>query len=203
MICIFGANAIEGFMKYFKAITPTILLFIAAFLIKGCADTEQRPSSNAAGEFPETELFNSTIIFTAKDIRSTIIRAKYIAKYSGEKRAFGKSIDADFYDENGEYTSNLVADSGWIDEKSQKMEVRGDVVLINNEGAKLETQSLTWDSDIKKIVTDDFVRITRKNDILTGYGLRTDQKLENIEILRNIQGKVEELPEEDSIDGGK
>ncbi|MBD3233057.1 MAG: LPS export ABC transporter periplasmic protein LptC [candidate division Zixibacteria bacterium] len=174
-----------------------LILSFVVFFATNCAETDKPPEGNNETEMPESELYNATIVFTAKGVRNTVIRAEYIAKYSDKQETFGKGIHADFYGEDGEHTSDVVADSGWFDEDGQKMEVMGDVVVINEDGTKLETESLRWDPSTDKIVTDDFVKVTRGKDILTGYGLRTDQKMENIEILRNVKGTVKDIPEDE------
>jgi len=173
------------------------MLSIGVFL--SCAKTEKTPAGNSESDIPESELHNSTMVFTVKGIRNTIVKTSYIAKYSEKKESFGRDIRADFFDENGIHTSDMVADSGWFDEKNQKMEVMGNVVVVNEDGTKLETESLRWDPNIDKIVTDDFVKITRGEDILTGYGLRTNQKMSNIQILRDVKGVVKDVPEDEEF----
>jgi hypothetical protein len=45
-------------------------------------------------------------------------------------------------------------------------------------------------------VTNDFVKITKKTDVITGYGLETDEELKHFVIKRNVKGKITEIPEE-------
>lgn len=51
-----------------------------------------------------------------------------------------------------------------------------------------------------KIVTDDFVTITKDQNVITGYGLEADQQLKHFIIKKQVKGKIEELPEEDIKD---
>jgi len=176
------------------------ILTILVFIISGCGTENKHPIENTSIKHPETELKDATIVLTDKGIRNAVVRAAYIAKYSDTKETFARELDADFYDDNGIHTSNLVSDSGWINEEDQNMEVLGHVVVVNSDGVKLETESLTWDQSINRVVTDDFVKITRGNDILTGYGLITDQRMESIKILKDVKGKIEEVPE-DELEG--
>ncbi|MBD3170458.1 MAG: LPS export ABC transporter periplasmic protein LptC [candidate division Zixibacteria bacterium] len=181
-------------MKHLKYLIA--LLLILSF--SGCTDPEPPRTNEQSVEYPQSELYNSTIILTAKGVKNTELNAEYIAKYKDKKETFTRGIDAVFYNEEGEKISDLVADSGWVNEETQMMEVLGNVVVVNDEGVKLETESLRWDPQIDKIVTDDFVKITTEDgDILTGYGLQTDQRLRKFKILKNVQGKIEKLPEEE------
>ncbi len=172
-----------------------IIILLASFLLTFCSKTEKQPAGNSRTEYPQSELYNTTIIFTVKGVRNTVVHSAYIAKYSDKKETFSKELKADFYDKSGKHTSFLTADSGWIDEANQKMEVLGNVVVVNDDSAKLETESLKWDPNIDKIVTDDFVKITRGGDVITGYGLQTDQRLSKIKILKDVKGKVKDIEE--------
>ena len=106
----------------------------------------------------------------------------------------------DFYDKEGKLTTVLVADSGVIRERKRKFEALGNVVVTTDEGIKLETQSLRWDPESAKIVTDDFVTITKDKDVITGYGLEADQELKHFVIKRRVRGEIKELPQEDLKD---
>jgi LPS export ABC transporter protein LptC len=66
--------------------------------------------------------------------------------------------------------------------------VRGDVVVTSEEeGTTLKTESLRWDANRKKIVTDDLVRQERTNTIITGQGLEADPDLEKVVIKKNVK----------------
>jgi len=106
----------------------------------------------------------------------------------------------DLYDKKGNHTSVLVADSGLIRERKQKLEALGNVVVTTDEGVKLETESLRWDPEGAKIVTDDFVTITKDKDVITGYGLEADQELKHFKIKKNVKGQIKELPDEELKD---
>lgn len=54
--------------------------------------------------------------------------------------------------------------------------LEGDI-YVEARGARLETNSLTWDRDSELISTTDLVRIIRKSDLLVGEGLTAKQDL--------------------------
>jgi hypothetical protein len=65
-----------------------------------------------------------------------------------------------------------------------RMTATGNVVVQTEDGARLETESLYWDRQSKKIRSEEFVRITHRGDpeVLTGRGLTTDPDLELVHI---------------------
>ena len=50
---------------------------------------------------------------------------------------------------------------------------------MNNKGEKLNTEKLVWDQKKQIIYTDKFVRITTKNEVLTGEGMESKQDFSN------------------------
>jgi LPS export ABC transporter protein LptC len=176
-----------------------IVIVLILLLISACGKDESNAPS-LSGNVPDQVMENSTITFSEQGIRSAVIWAKYVDVYERLDLKRAKQVRVDFYDKEGKHTSVLVADSGMIQEKKRKFEALGDVVVTTEEGIKLATQSLRWDPQITKIVTDDFVTITRGKDVITGYGLEADQELKHFVIKKQVKGKITEIPEEDIKD---
>jgi LPS export ABC transporter protein LptC len=61
--------------------------------------------------------------------------------------------------------------------------VRRNVEILNVKGEVLNTEELRWDQKTGKIITDRFVKITTKDQIITGQGLISDQSFTDWEIL--------------------
>jgi LPS export ABC transporter protein LptC len=54
------------------------------------------------------------------------------------------------------------------------LEAKNDVVVINENGEKLNTEQLFWDQKEQKITSNTFVKITRKTEIIMGDGLESN-----------------------------
>lgn len=81
------------------------------------------------------------------------------------------------------YAKKIAKDNLWI--------ARGNVVIVNNEGAKLETELLYWDMNKKLIYSDAYTRLTKDGEIIEGNdGFKSDQNLKN-PVIKNITGIVE------------
>jgi len=78
----------------------------------------------------------------------------------------------------------LTASKGTLFQKENKLEITGNVIVINSDGKKLETESLTWYEKEKRLVSNKPVKITfPEGDVLSGSGLRADTKLNKITLL--------------------
>jgi LPS export ABC transporter protein LptC len=133
---------------------------------------------------------------------SAIVRAKLTAPQldqygdrSGGKKNYSempKGMLVIFYNSLGLEENRLKADYG-ISHESEKgkerMEAKRNVQVINQKGDKLETEHLIWDAATKEIYTDKFVKITTKEEVIWGDGLKANQDFSKYEIL-HPQGTI-------------
>ena len=167
-----------------------IILISGILVLLGGCQREQPQKAPLSRNLPDQVLSNATMVFTQNGKKTTVIKAKTIAKWTNKDLTQAESLMVDFFNEKGEHTSQLVADSGWIKEKAQMLGVWGNVHVITDEEVKLETQTLNWDPSKKKITTEDFVKITKDKDVMTGYGLESDQELKNVKIKTEVKGEI-------------
>jgi LPS export ABC transporter protein LptC len=178
---------------------PVWIVICLMILVSACSRDESSAPRTPV-DMPDQIIENSTIIFSEKGIRSAAIHAQVVAVYERLDLKKATKVHVDFYDQTGNRTSVLVADSGLIQEKKQKFEARGNVVVTTPEGVKLTTESLRWNPETNKIVTDDFVTVTKGKDVITGIGLEADEQLKHFVIKKKVQAQIEEVPEEDFKD---
>jgi LPS export ABC transporter protein LptC len=70
------------------------------------------------------------------------------------------------------------------------MEARGNVIVRNFEKKQqLNTESLIYDLNTKKVRTEEFVKITTPDRIITGRGMESDELFGNWTI-RNVSGTI-------------
>lgn len=130
---------------------------------------------------------------------SAQVRAKLIAsrlnQYVGKKTyiELPKGMEIIFYNEKKEQKTKLTANYG-IGYNSDgtelnKMEAKKNVVVINEKGEKLNTEHLIWDALTKQIYTEEFVKITTKDETIWGDGLKANQDFSNYEIL-HVKGSI-------------
>ena len=96
-----------------------------------------------------------------------------------------------FYESDGTVGSTLTSKKARIFDlpDNQVMEAERDVVVVNNEGDTLNTERLIWDQKTAEITSGAFVRVSRKDEIITGTGLRANQDFSRYRISK-ISGIV-------------
>lgn len=74
--------------------------------------------------------------------------------------------------------------------KKELWELKQDVEAVNMKEEVINTELLYWDQKKHTIYSDQYIKITRQSEIITGYGFESDEKLENYKI-KNISGILE------------
>lgn len=178
-----------------KYILITILLFLAV----GCTQNETNPKTGTepvdTAATPDTELQEATIYLYKKERITTEINALRIMKFDNIDSMMAYTLDIDLIDSTGKVTTQIVGDSGVIREAAGVLRIFGNVLVETENGLKLETDYLWWDSNTDRIKSDDFVKITRveTGDVMSGWGLDSDKDLSTIKILDRVSGSINDL----------
>lgn len=114
----------------------------------------------------------------ASNMESTDLETKF---YNGFKLII--------YDKNLRELAVITSDSALDQKEKEVVKVSNNVILTNSENEQLNTDSLIWNKHDKKIYTDGFVTISKKNQVIMGYGFSSDENFTNYS-LRNITGTI-------------
>jgi LPS export ABC transporter protein LptC len=161
-----------------KMANKTVVLLIAfLFIMQGCRKEEDQATEHISALEQSIEKFSVTE--TRNGSPNWILDAESAQILEEEEKIFLKSPKIDFYQE-GEYASTLVADKGRINTKDYDIWGEGECVLTTKKGEILETSDLHYKSDIKKIVTEEKVKLVRKDETIYGRGMEATPDLESI-----------------------
>ena len=109
------------------------------------------------------------------------------------KREFPNGLEVFFLDKEQKVQSWLIGKYAIEDENKHIITVQDSVVLFNHNQEKLETDELIWDQGTNMISTKQFVRITTKDEQITGYGFEADREFKYWRIIAP-QGNVKINP---------
>ncbi|MBS1506439.1 MAG: LPS export ABC transporter periplasmic protein LptC [Bacteroidetes bacterium] len=165
------------------------LLVGLSFALVSCVSKETTKIVEYEGPLRQAE--NMVMYRTEKEKMKVILQAKKFNEFQNGDQEFPEGLYIEFYDDLGNKTSTLRANSAYFFKQEYKWRGRGKVEVINlTEGQQLNTEELFWKPDTKKIFTDKFVTITEKNDVIYGTGMVANQDMTNYKIL-NTSGKLE------------
>lgn len=92
-----------------------------------------------------------------------------------KKLVLPEGVFVEFFNDSGKVKSWLKADYAVNFESESRMEVRRNVVVLNQKGEKLQTEKLVWSRKDGKVYTDEPVTIRRGDEIVHGKGLEASE----------------------------
>jgi LPS export ABC transporter protein LptC len=169
-----------------------LCLAISALLYAGCEEKIQPSvlSTMDSRNMPQQESWNSTITISDSGHITAIIDAGRIRIYElSQKTQMSEGVKARFFNPEGKQTSLLTSEEGSVDEATNNLEARKNVVVVSSDSSRMSTEQLFWDNQRQLIYTPAFVRITTPKEKLQGKGFESDQSLKHYRIF-HVTGKT-------------
>lgn len=184
-----------------------IVLFMFASILAACrndiADIRAITDKNTK---PVQTSYNASYTFSEKGLKQTRLEAGLLEQYKVEGEddyiVASGGFKMIFFDSLQLEEARVTADSGRYEEKKKTLMARGNVLLLNTQGEKLETEELIFDQDSALIYTDKRVKITLSGGtVLHGLGLRSNDNFTRYRIIKPTGDLV--LDEDQNTDHGE
>jgi len=164
------------------------MLLITFISLISCSEEKVKPKiedNSIQGEIPIHESWNSKVVFSREGKLKAILYTNHLKKYELQKITFLEGVKVDFFNTEQKKTTTLTSKYGKVDDVTMDMYAIDSVVAVNDSGTVLKTSELMWRNKDQKILTDKFVSIKSKEEIIEGYGFESDQHLTNY-VIYNI-----------------
>ena len=191
--------------KYHSKLASFVLAVIClstAYLAASCS--QEGVSGSEGGERgilpPSQRMEDFTLVESRGGVKKWELKAVSAEAYDEQGEILAQDVVVDFYD-GGVVSSRMWADKGRLDQSSRNLEASSNVVMMSIEdGTKLETELLWWDSAKETVRTDrPVIMTTKENDRIEGAGMEALPnmkiiKVENVHgIIRNVDRVEKEL----------
>lgn len=135
---------------------------------------------------PDQSARNVDIQYSQKGLVVLRVQAPLLNQFGGKEpyNEMPEGVKVETYDSAKNVSSVLTANYAIQYTNTEVMEAKYNVVVINDKGEKLNTEHLTYDPKEEQIVSDEFVKITTKDQVIMGEGLIADQDFSNYKILK-------------------
>ena len=160
----FGGLLIHQF--YMK--TPFRIIVIMASLATmslSCAnDMEVLKKIIDPEEEPDVTVINAELFYSDSARLQAKIITPVVKKYESAKNArdeFPQGLHVWLYEKTGELKAEITANWANRDITTELWEARSNVVLINVEGQKLETEQLFWDQKKGEVYSQKYTKLTK------------------------------------------
>lgn len=169
-----------------------IFTFFIVTLFTSCVNDPAKVNSfSKNAKIPLQTINDVDLLYTDSAELKVRMRAPVMEQFGGINpyEEMAKGVKVEFYNSEGVVASSLTANYAINKKREQIMEAKNDVVVVNIKGEQLNTEHLIYDAKKRRIHTDAFVKITTKDQVITGTGLESDERFEEYEI-KNISGII-------------
>ena len=166
------------------------LVVLAAAL--ACGEPGATPPANtkASADTADQTLFGIRLVLSDHGIQRALMQSDTAFTYEDNSRTELRVVRSTFYTEAGVRNGNLTSREGTYNVRSGNMEARGNVVVISEDGRKLETPQLRYDPGRNEISSDSSFVMTTPTDVVTGIGFTADPNLNTVRIHRAAAGRT-------------
>lgn len=185
------SNYIKQQIKLFRI---AALILGAAILFFACENStlEEIKAFSSPENLPVLEASDFETLITDSGVIRYQVKAPKVLRFETEKDAyleFPEGVELIRFDENHNITSSLTANYAKQFVAEKKWEAKNNVIATNTQGDTLKTEHLIYEEEKDKIYTEEFVRIIKPDQIITGVGFQSDQSLQNWRI-KNPKGTI-------------
>ncbi len=126
------------------------------------------------------------ITLTEQGNMKALIKSQVLERDDGNSQLKLKdNVKVDLYDDDYQHSSLITSHYAFINEKENKINAFGDVIVVADNGQQLFTDSLLWDNKLDKIFTDASLTFISGNlDTLYGTGFESNIDLTNWKITK-------------------
>ena len=173
--------------------TPHFFYILMLLCVLGCSSKSEKTTVlEYNGKFPDESARNIEIIMSEEGKITFTLYAPLMNTYYGDEPYvdFPEGIKVSSYT-NGEVHSTLTADYAITDERSQRYEARGNVVIVDLvKEESILTEKIIWNKMTKRIYSDvEITRIKADGTVDMGDGFESDEKFTKYSI-KNPRGEI-------------
>lgn len=97
---------------------------------------------------------------------------------------FPEGLFLEKFDKNFKTEASIKSDSAKYFKDDQLWRLDGNVTIVNTNGELILTRQIFWDQLKKKVYSDSFIHIEKKNRIIEGYGFNSNEQMTKYELNR-------------------
>ena len=166
-------------------------LLAACTCVLGACSRDEDPVATGFQPLPSDVVMTGVTHFlTADGVRNAKLVSDSVYQHQDSSKVELFGVDLTLYDGNGQVTATVTSLFGELDERTNAMVARGNVVVLRQDGAeRIESEELHYNPQTHQIWST--VRTTRTIDgaVTIGDGFTVDDEFRNFQ-LENARGTV-------------
>src|SRR5688500_771462 len=166
-------------------------LVVLAFTIACDSDGTAPPrvSGSPMADSADQMMFGISTLLTDRGVLNAELEADTAFFFDENTRIELRVVKLTFYTRTGERNSVLTGQEGTYNTRQSRMEARGNVVVVSEDGKRLTTEQLRYDQVRNEISSDSAFVLTEPGRRLEGVGFTSDPNMNNVRVHRLIEGQ--------------
>lgn len=170
-------------------LTACVLVVIGTAACADSSGTAPRPADTVLPDSAEQVAFGIRVRLTDRSVAKGDLLADKSYSYDNMNRLELERLSVTFFNALGEEDGQLTAKEGTYNKRLNRLEARGDVVVIREDGRRLETQQLVYDELRNQIFSDSaFVLNEPPKRQISGVGFESDPQLTKLRVISQAKG---------------
>jgi LPS export ABC transporter protein LptC len=166
-----------------------LLLSAFALACKGDGTAPLRVSRSPMADSADQMMFGINTLLTDRGVLNAELQADTAFFFDENTRIELRIVKLTFYTRTGERNSVLTGNEGTYNTRQSRMEARGNVVVVTEDGRRLTTEQLRYDQIRNEISSDSAFVLTEPGRRIQGVGFTSDPNMNNIRVNRLIEGQ--------------
>src|SRR5574344_1499176 len=178
-------------VRHRKTIKMVAIAFAFAAIIVSCKSNLAQTDPLDLKHIPTQTVENIKAIQSKNGIYEMRMEAPLMEHFEQDKSnsydLFSRGISVYGYNEEGLLETEITSDEAkhTIGSKQETWAAYGNVIIKNFiKGERMETDTIYWNQEEKKIYTDCYVKLTSPQGMMQGYGMESDEMARNAVLLR-------------------
>jgi len=186
-------NKINKVVFIFQELKYIIFGFILfSIVLVSCQNDNQEISRvGNLDKLPAETIVNLETLYSDSGLVKVKVKAPLLQKILKPEpiTELPKGIKIEFFDDHFNVISQLTANYAVHLENKKQWIAKSNVVVVNEKNEKLNTEKLVWDEGKELLSSDEFVKISTKDEIIYGEGFEANQDFSKYKIFK-VKGRI-------------
>lgn len=169
---------------------PFVVLVAVAARCPGAAKP-RKPARAAKPVIPDSAdqlIFGLRTILQDRGVNRGVLLADSALVYEEGTRLELRRVNVTFFTGAGVKDGVLTSREGTYNARLSRLDARGDVVVLREDGKRLTSPQLVYDQARNQVFSDSAFVLTQPRRQISGIGFESDPRLTNFRCMRNCKG---------------